>query len=38
MKEEFLQFIWKQELFNRNNLKTVDGKPMEVTVSMHVSA
>jgi len=30
MKEEFLQFIWKQELFNRNNLKTVDGKPMEV--------
>ena len=30
MKEEFLQFIWEQELFNRNNLKTVDGKPAEV--------
>ena len=30
MKEEFLQFIWENGLFNRNNLKTTDGKTMEI--------
>ncbi|MEI8112335.1 MAG: DUF2851 family protein [Bacteroidia bacterium] len=30
MKEEFLQFIWEHGLFNRNNLKTTDGKPVEI--------
>ncbi len=30
MKEEFLQFIWEHGLFNRNNLKTIDGKPAEI--------
>jgi hypothetical protein len=30
MKEEFLQFIWEHGLFNRNNLKTTDGKIIEI--------
>jgi hypothetical protein len=30
MKEEFLQFIWKHGLFRRTNLKTTDGKPLEI--------
>ena len=30
MKEEFLQFIWEHGLFNRNDLKTVDDKPVEI--------
>lgn len=30
MKEEFLQFIWKYGLFNKDNLKTTDGKPVEI--------
>ena len=30
MKEEFLQFIWEHGLFNRNNLKTTDGKKVEI--------
>jgi len=30
MKEDFLQFIWKQGLFRKNNLKTTDGKPLEI--------
>lgn len=30
MKEEFLQFIWEHGLFNRTDLKTVDGKPVEI--------
>jgi len=30
MKEEFLQFIWEHGLFNRTNLKTVDGKLLEI--------
>ena len=30
MKEEFLQFIWEHGLFNRADLKTVDGKPVEI--------
>ena len=30
MKEEFLQFIWKYGLFTINNLKTIDGKPVEI--------
>jgi hypothetical protein len=30
MKEEFLQFIWEHGLFNRTNLQTVDGKPLEI--------
>ncbi|MBV5311671.1 MAG: DUF2851 family protein [Prolixibacteraceae bacterium] len=30
MKEEFLQFIWKHSLFNKNDLKTTDGRPVEI--------
>jgi len=30
MKEEFLQFIWEHGLFIKNNLKTVDGKTIEI--------
>lgn len=30
MKEEFLQFIWKYGLFNKNNLKTTDGRMVEI--------
>ncbi len=30
MKEEFLQFIWEHGLFHRTDLKTVDGKPIEI--------
>lgn len=30
MKEEFLQFIWKYGLFNKEKLKTTDGKPVEI--------
>jgi hypothetical protein len=30
MKEEFLQFIWKHELFTKTNLKTTDGKAIEI--------
>ncbi len=30
MKEEFLQFIWKQGLFRKTDLKTIDGKPLEI--------
>jgi hypothetical protein len=30
MKEEFLHFIWKNRLFDSNNLKTVDGNQVEV--------
>ena len=30
MKEEFLQFIWKYGLFNKNDLKTTDGKSVEI--------
>lgn len=30
MKEEFLQFIWAHGLFNKSNLKTVDGKTVEI--------
>lgn len=30
MKEEFLQFIWEHNLFERTGLKTVDGKTLEV--------
>ncbi|MBA4410521.1 MAG: DUF2851 family protein [Bacteroidota bacterium] len=30
MKEEFLQFIWKQGLFTKNNLKTTDGRSVEI--------
>ena len=30
MKEEFLQFIWKQGLFIKNDLKTMDGKLVEI--------
>ncbi len=30
MKEEFLQFIWKHDLFVNNKLKTVDGKTIEI--------
>jgi len=33
MKEEFLQFIWEHGLFNRTDLKTVDGKPVEIISS-----
>ena len=30
MKEEFLQFIWEHGLFNKTDLKTIDGKPLEI--------
>ncbi len=30
MKEEFLQFIWKYGLFNKTDLKTTDGRPIEI--------
>ena len=30
MKEEFLQFIWAHGLFNKSNLRTVDGKAVEI--------
>jgi hypothetical protein len=30
MKEEFLQFIWKYRLFNKNNLKTTDGRLVKI--------
>lgn len=30
MKEEFLQFIWKHGLFIKNDLRTTDGKTIEV--------
>jgi hypothetical protein len=30
MKEEFLQFIWKQGLFNKTGLKTTDGRLVEI--------
>ncbi|HZL10378.1 MAG TPA: DUF2851 family protein [Prolixibacteraceae bacterium] len=30
MKEEFLQFIWQHGLFTKNNLKTIDGKAVEI--------
>ena len=30
MKEEFLQFIWKHDLFTKDNLKTTDGKKIEI--------
>lgn len=30
MKEEFLQFIWKQGLFNKTGLKTTDGRSVEI--------
>lgn len=30
MKEEFLQFIWKYQLLNKNNLKTTDGRQVEI--------
>jgi hypothetical protein len=30
MKEEFLQFIWKHGLFNKENLKTTDGRLVEI--------
>jgi hypothetical protein len=30
MKEEFLQFIWGHGLFTKNNLKTTDGRAVEV--------
>jgi len=30
MKEEFLQFIWKYGLFTKNELKTVDGRNIEI--------
>ncbi|MBL7969677.1 MAG: DUF2851 family protein [Prolixibacteraceae bacterium] len=30
MKEEFLQFIWKHSLFTKNELKTTDGRAVEI--------
>lgn len=30
MKEEFLQFIWRQGLYNKGNLKTTEGKAIEI--------
>ena len=30
MKEEFLQFIWEHGLFSRNDLKTTEGKTLEI--------
>lgn len=30
MKEEFLQFIWRQGLYIKQNLKTTDGKAVEI--------
>jgi len=33
MKEEFLQFIWEHGLFSTNNLKTTDGRTIEIIKS-----
>jgi len=33
MKEDFLQFIWKHGLFRKIDLKTTDGKPLEIISS-----
>ncbi|MDO9039790.1 MAG: DUF2851 family protein, partial [Bacteroidota bacterium] len=33
MKEEFLQFIWKHGLYLKDDLKTTDGKPVEIISS-----
>ncbi len=33
MKEEFLQFIWKHGLYLKDNLKTTDGKSVEIISS-----
>ncbi|MDP2337618.1 MAG: DUF2851 family protein [Bacteroidota bacterium] len=30
MKEEFLQFIWEHGLFTKNDLKSTDGRPVEI--------
>ena len=30
MKEEFLQFIWEHHLFEKKDLQTIDGKPIEI--------
>jgi hypothetical protein len=30
MKEEFLQFIWQQGIFSKENLRTTDGKTLEI--------
>ncbi|MCL2327482.1 MAG: DUF2851 family protein [Bacteroidetes bacterium] len=30
MNEQLLQFIWQQQLFNRNNLQTTDGEPIVI--------
>ena len=30
MKEDFLQFVWEQGLFTKTNLKTTDGRPLEI--------
>lgn len=30
MKEDFLHFIWEHGLFNKTNLKTIDGEPLEI--------
>jgi len=30
MKEEFLQFIWEHGLFSKNDLKTTDGRKLEI--------
>jgi len=35
MNEEFLQFIWEHGLFNQTDLKTVDGKSVEVILTGH---
>jgi hypothetical protein len=33
MKEEFLQFIWEHGVYLKDNLKTTDGKPVEIISS-----
>ena len=30
MEESFLHFVWKYKLFNQNDLKTTDGKPLKI--------
>ena len=30
MKEDFLHFIWKQRLFNQNDLQTTTGEKIEI--------
>jgi len=30
MKEDFLHFVWKHRLFNKNNLKTTSGEKLEI--------